>query len=806
MRFVAAFACAVVLVCFGVVPSHAEKRVALVIGNSAYPGAAALENPVNDAADVAAALRRIGFEVIEGKNLSLADFSQIIDVFRQKAKDADAALFYYAGHGMQFEEQNWLMPIDTRVTNAFDVRHFNVALQDLMSDIEGSASATLVFLDACRDNPLDNELKARLRAQGRGNADVRGLARVEFKAPETLVVFATRPNTLAADGKGRRNSPFTEAFLENVAKPGIEIEALMKRVTASVAAKTQGKQQPERLSRLVREFYFVPASAPPTPTASPVRQSQSWTWCVSEGNAVSPDRKIGACVAVIQSGQATPPDLAVAFASRGLAYRAKGDHDHAIADYSEAIALDKKFTEAYRNRGVAYVEKGDFDRAFADFDEAIKIDPKNAISYDQRGVWRRNRGDNDHAIADFDEAIRLDPNRGVLYFNRAIAWGNKGERERAIADYTESIRRPPPPINAYGNRGELYAGKGDFDHAIADFSDAIRLDPKRASFFNSRGLAYNAKGDHDRAIADYDEAIKLDPKYANAVSNRNMALEAKRNVAAPLSPERERALKAKDVFKECDKCPEMVVVPAGSFTMGSPANEAKRSDAEEPQHAVTIAKPFAIGKFHVTVDQFAAFVAETGYDTGSKCFLWEGDKWVEKEGHSWRNPGFAQTGSHPAVCLNWDDAKAYAAWLAKKTGKSHRLLSEAEWEYAARAGTTTAYSWGNEIGKGNANCRGCGSNWDGKQTAPVGSFAPNAFGLYDMHGNATQWLEDCWNGNYTGAPADGSAWVSAECDRRDARGGSWFHDPGWARSANRNWHRPPSVRFYVRGFRVGRTL
>jgi hypothetical protein len=263
MRGLAAFACAALLICLGILPSQAEKRVALVIGNSAYPGRAALSNPVNDAADVTSALRGIGFEVVSGTDLALGGFAQVIDSFHAKAKGADVALVYYAGHAMQFDEQNWLMPVDTRLASTFEVRHYNVALQDLISEIEREARTTLVFLDACRDNPLDDALKAKLNIQGRGYGDARGLARIDIKAPDTLVVFATRPNTTASDGKDRRNSPFTEAFLENLSAPGVEIEVLMKRVTASVAAKTQNKQEPERLSRLKSEFYFVPSSPGP---------------------------------------------------------------------------------------------------------------------------------------------------------------------------------------------------------------------------------------------------------------------------------------------------------------------------------------------------------------------------------------------------------------------------------------------------------------------------------------------------------------------------------------------------------------
>ena len=292
---------------------------------------------------------------------------------------------------------------------------------------------------------------------------------------------------------------------------------------------------------------------------------------------------------------------------------------------------------------------------------------------------------------------------------------------------------------------------------------------------------------------------------------------------APLSTDEERALKPKDVFKECDSCPEMVVVPEGSFIMGSRAGEKGRSDNEGPQHAVKVARPFAVGKSHVTVDQFTAFIAETGYDAGAKCYVFEGaSKMEEKPGRSWRNPGYAQTGAHPAVCLSWSDAKAYVAWLSRKTGKSYRLLTEAEWEYAARAGSTTRYSFGDDEKElcryGNGADQTAKStipeakNWtiapcsDGyAYTAPSGSFLPNAFVLHDMHGNAYQWLEDCWNANYTGAPRDGSARTSNDCNVRVVRGGAWWVPPSGLRSARRDWTRADNRHAYV-GFRLGRTL
>jgi WD40 repeat protein/uncharacterized caspase-like protein len=245
--------------------AHAERRVALVIGNAAYPKPVQLTNPANDADDVTAALREVGFDVVEGKDLTLDGFSQIVETFQQRAKGADVALLFYAGHGMEFEDQNWLMPIDTKLTSAFDARHSNISLQELIAEIEPTVGTTIVFLDACRTNPLADDLKHRIKqqmqSQKRDFSETRGLGRIDIKAPQTMVVFAARPNTTAEDGRGR-NSPFTAALLQHVRTPGVEVEALMKRVSAAVFASTDGRQQPERLSRLEKEFYFVAAPSP----------------------------------------------------------------------------------------------------------------------------------------------------------------------------------------------------------------------------------------------------------------------------------------------------------------------------------------------------------------------------------------------------------------------------------------------------------------------------------------------------------------------------------------------------------------
>jgi formylglycine-generating enzyme required for sulfatase activity len=266
-----------------------------------------------------------------------------------------------------------------------------------------------------------------------------------------------------------------------------------------------------------------------------------------------------------------------------------------------------------------------------------------------------------------------------------------------------------------------------------------------------------------------------------------------------LTAEAERALKPGARFRECDAgCPEMVVVPAGEFVMGSPDGkdgttkaEEGRYDYEGPQHRVAFAHSFAVAENDVTFDEWDACVSVGGCPRTAVDY------------------GFGR-GSRPVVGVSFDDARQYAAWLSSMTGATYRLPSEAEWEYAARAGTTTAYFWGEEIGEGRANCNGCGSQWDNQQTSPAGSFKPNAFGLYDMAGNVWQWVEDCDHQNYQDsggaiAPSDGSAWTTGDCSRRVVRGGSWGFIPRDLRSAGRNWTAPGNRNNNL-GFRVARTF
>jgi formylglycine-generating enzyme required for sulfatase activity len=236
-------------------------------------------------------------------------------------------------------------------------------------------------------------------------------------------------------------------------------------------------------------------------------------------------------------------------------------------------------------------------------------------------------------------------------------------------------------------------------------------------------------------------------------------------------------------FRDIDApwCPEMVVIPPGKFLMGSPVNEPGRQDDEGPQHEVSFGQPFAVGHRPVTFEEYDRFAEELGRQPAD-------DK-------HWGR------GRNPVINVSCNDAKHYVSWLSEQTGRYYRLLSEAEWEYVCRAGTTTQYSWGNIISPKNANYAESGIH----KSVEVGSYPPNAWSLHDMHGNLWEWVEDCWNGSYEGAPTDGSAWISGDCGHRVLRGGSWFSRPEPLRSAYRIKNLPDGRDDSV-GFRVARTL
>ncbi|WP_110973147.1 dihydropyoverdine dehydrogenase [Pseudomonas huaxiensis] len=256
------------------------------------------------------------------------------------------------------------------------------------------------------------------------------------------------------------------------------------------------------------------------------------------------------------------------------------------------------------------------------------------------------------------------------------------------------------------------------------------------------------------------------------------------------------------VLRDCKAaCPDMVVLPAGSYMMGTPDDEVGRQPDESPLHQVTFAKPFAISRYQVTAGEWDAYVRESG------AKIADGDTRPGRECKA-SKPRYKQGPKQPAVCMSYHDVENYVAWLSKKTGKHYRMVSEAEREYAARAGSTGPFPFpldpdaDYEISR-NANVYGPKDGYS--FTSPVGSYAPNDFGVYDMHGNVYEWVADCYHDSYVGAPADGSAWTTAGCDIVNIRGNDWGEAPIFSRSGNRNNAHATARGDWI-GFRVAREL
>jgi len=353
----------------------------------------------------------------------------------------------------------------------------------------------------------------------------------------------------------------------------------------------------------------------------------------------------------------------------------------------------------------------------------------------------------------------------------------------------------------------------DFVQAATEFARAARIAPWVAEYhFQHARMAARAEmpAEAARAFGLYLEAAPRADDRAEVLqlvaALRVAADDAQKIVAATHPPG--------EVFRDCPDCPEVVAIPAGQFRMGSPSSEQGRFDAEGPQRTVAV-RAFALSVLNITQAQFTIFLAETGYQP-PPCNPLMGKSWRSPGRGLVYPPGFADLPQQPAVCLNWHDVQAYIDWLNRRVARfapalkvTYRLPSEAEWEYAARGGTTTSRWWGEEVGINNANCQGCGSEWDNHLIAPGRSFGPNAFGLFDMLGNVWQWTADCWNESYSGAPGDGGAWLAGDCTRRVLRGGSWSNLPKFVRAAARNKADARGADFdfsSYAGFRIARSL
>ncbi|MCY4508611.1 MAG: SUMF1/EgtB/PvdO family nonheme iron enzyme [Acidobacteria bacterium] len=654
----------------GAAPQAAD-RVALVIGNSTYGENLDLDNPRNDAADVGGTLERLGFEVTTVLDVDQFAFNQALRDFTRRSLGADVAFVFYAGHGMEVDGINYVVPVNARLERDTDLRFAAVSLDDMLAATQG-ATLRVVVLDACRDNPLARTLRrtTSTRSMSRGSF---GAVDEELLGDETLVAYAAAAGTTASDGTGSRNSPYTAALLEYLEQP-LELSAMFRRVRARVLDTTDRTQRPHEYSSLLREHYLGGTS-----------------------------------------GVITPPALTELRLRQELAFWESIADSETLADFEAYLAQypDGQFARLAENRAAALQEA----RVWA------------AIAASQNP-------------ADF--AAYLEQHAEGRYAPLA--------RQRFAA-----LTAPPTPAPA-----------------------PAPVEPAPP------------------AIAVASAAVEPLPPLAGSASVR----------ADPVPTEFGGTL------RDCPACPEMVVLPSGTFRMGSTEGQAD----EQPVHEVRV-ESFALGRYEVTRAEFATFAAATGY-TGDGCDVIDDDGSLDWDDRvSWQDPRFTQESRHPVVCVGWEAAEAYARWLSAETGERYRLPSEAEWEYAARAGTVTRRYWdsGSQCEHGNGSDRALMQRWPGwplpvvncvdgaPYTSEVGSYNRNAFGLHDMLGNVWEWTADCLHGTYRGAPSDGSVWTrGGDCERRVLRGGSWETTLAGIRAANR--YSRDNRASNASGFRVAREL
>jgi formylglycine-generating enzyme required for sulfatase activity len=749
MRVASAFVVAICSMWLLSQPAFAEKRVALVFGNSAYQNVALLANPANDAGAMAAMLKGAGFDVVTLKrDLKANEMRRALRDFSDEVRDADVAIVYYAGHGVEIEGINYLIPVDAVLERDIDAYDEAIPLDRILTVVEPAKKLRLIILDACRDNPFKS-MKHTMAQR----SVARGLSKIEPSSPNTWIAYAAKAGSTAADGD-EKNSPFTTALVKYLPQPGLDLRKAFGFVRDDVMKVTHNRQEPFVYGSLGGDdVALVPAAAPPqiTPPVDPTAAARHDYELALQINVVS---AWDSFISKYPSGFYT--DLATAQRSKLRAAQAAAAEEARLAAAKKSME-DAKAAAAEQARVAAQAKAAQEARIAADQAKAAQ----DAKAAREREVFEKQKA---LEAAKAEEAARA----------KAAAQAAHDKEIHVATVAPESAKAETSKLET------------------ARVGNATKSEDAPAS----SGCA----GASTRAAT-------LTPRTMQA-----------------LSASEECGLKPRDVFRECEKCPEMVMVPAGEVLMGSDRDDIDGGIAaanEGPQHKAVIRQAIAVGRFEVTRDQYAAFVTSSGYKAGDLCVTFENNKPQERADRSFLNPGYAQDGNHPAVCVSWVNAKAYVDWLSRSTGKSYRLLSEAEFEYAARAGGSSRYGFGNDPGElckfangadQSAKAAGLPANApymnckDGYPfTAPVGSFAPNAFGLYDLIGNVWEWTEDCFYGDYATARLESASRSTEVCGSRTLRGGDWFSTEQSLRPAVRAKADPDAHNDDI-GFRVVRTL
>jgi formylglycine-generating enzyme required for sulfatase activity len=772
-------------------PAFATKRVALVIGNSAYQNVAQLANPANDAAAMAAMLKGAGFDVVQlQRDLKANDMRRALRDFTDDVRDADVAIVYYAGHGIEINGTNYLIPVDALLERDIDAYDEAIPLDRILTVVDPAKKLLLVILDACRDNPFSKAMKHNMASR----SVTRGLSRIDPSSPNTLIAYAAKAGSTAADGEDK-NSPFTTALVKYLPRPGLDLRMAFGFVRDDVLKATHNRQEPFVYGSLGGDdVALVPAGPLP---ASQIVQPMDPNASAREDYELALEINVVSAwdsyISRYPSGFYT--DLAIAQRNKLRAAKAAAAEEARLAAANKA-ADEAKAAESERARVAAQAKAK----------EDAKVAAEQAKAAEQARIAEQAK------TAEQAKAAR---EREALEKQKAIEEAKTAEAKAAEAARAKAASDQAAAQAANDKAAEAARAKAVSDKAASDKAAALAASDKtdRIAALMPQDIRPGREAPREQAPG---------PSGCAGTATRSATLAQR--TAQPLSASEECTLKPKDTFRECENCPEMVMVPAGEVLMGSERSDIDNGIAaanEAPQHKAVIRQPIAIGRFEVTREQYATFVKDTGYTSGDRCFTFENNMPQERTNRSFLNPGYVQDGNHPAVCVSWVNAKAYVDWLSRTTGKSYRLLSEAEFEYAARAGSGSRYGFSNdpaEICKfangadQSAKSAGLPANSpymncrDGYPfTAPVGSFTANAFGLYDVIGNVWEWTEDCFYGDYASAKLETASRSAEVCSTRTVRGGDWFSTESSLRPAVRA-KANADAHYDDIGFRVVRTL
>ncbi|WP_170295718.1 SUMF1/EgtB/PvdO family nonheme iron enzyme [Azospirillum brasilense] len=803
-----------------------EKRIALVVGIGKYEFAPELQNPVNDAKAIAEALRMLQFDVDEKFDMDNRGFERALRDFGIRASQADVAVIFYAGHGIQVGGNNYIVPADAKLERERDLVYEAMPLNLMMGELSQARKLGILMLDSCRNNPFVD----RLKQAGQNRIQVNyGFARVDDTPSDTLVAMATRADQLAEDGQGD-HSPYTDALLQHLQTPGLELSLFFRNVRDTVRQATNGRQEPYIFGSLgAAPFYFNPRPPNRPPVLGEIRPLE-----LSDRGDAEP----------LRIGRPTDPDDDQLFAQisglpRGGSVRI-GDRIVLIGDY---LTVEQLAATSFKPDATVVGDAGRFDFAIMDGrggvvrgGVAITIKPSNRepvvagartiralpnplaieapvdpdgdpltvtiTAVPDRGKVRDGATlirPGDRLPAEGLTRLTFDPEQERAGAAGAFTYQvEDGKGGKATGTVTLEIAPPGAAPAAPALEESLWQMvKGsrepaDFEAFLRLFGSGAYAKPAREKLGALTPAAKPPEVASARPPPSTQSAPPPVPPPAPVVEAAASPPPAspqpvpapEQVAAAPPNGNGNSAVRNHSrsaSFQDCPACPVMVRIAPGSFTMGS--DQGDRS--ERPVHKVTIAKPFALGAYEVTVAEWRACV-EGGGCTGGMPRMTK------------------PTDSTPIHNISWLEAQAYAKWLSQKTGQRYRLPSEAEWEYAARGGTTGRYWWDGQTGT-LANCKDCGGAQERLTPASVGSYKPNPFGLHDMNGGVAEWVADCWHADYAGAPTDGSAWTSTNCRERVLRGGSWRGGLADITDTARLFY-DPDVRYLNNGVRVLREL